>query len=151
MFDSIGYKSINTSISVEKVNIDTLALLNAEAQQPGYTEEFKKFYRKQGLMTTFLFFIDQQRIITSSFPEVSFEIQDIQAQEKFIYLRAVSRLKNLIINGVPRENFYMKYESFGLLNNDDLYSITIVEPVEDILYSDPEITKWLNNLRIVLK
>jgi hypothetical protein len=151
MFDSLGYKSINTSISVEKVNIDTLALLNAEAQQPGYTEEFKEFYRKQGLMTSFLFFIDQQRIITSRFPEVSFEIQDIQTQENFIYLKAISRLKNLIIDGEQRENFYMKYESFGLLNNDDLYNITIVEPVTDILYSDPEVTKWLNSLKIVLK
>lgn len=151
MFDSLGYKSINTSISVEKVNIDTLALLNAEAQQPGHTEEFKKFHRKQGLMTTFLFFIDQQRIITSKFPEVSFEIQDIQSQDNFIYLKAISQFKNIVINGEKKENFYLKSESFGLLNNNDLYCISIFEPVTDILYSDPEITKWLNSLKIILK
>lgn len=151
MFDSLGYKSINTSISVEKLNIDTLALLNAEAQEPGHTEEFKKFYRKQGLMSTFLFYIDQQRIITSKFPEVSFNIQDIQTQDKFIYLKAMSQFKNAIINGEKKENFYLKSESFGLLNNDDIYCISIFEPVTDILYSDPEITKWLSCLKIIVK
>jgi hypothetical protein len=150
MFDSLGYKSINTSISVEKVNIDTLALLNAEAQESGHTEEFKKFYRKQGLMSTLLFFIDQQRIITSKFPEVTFNIQDIQTQDKFIYLKAISQFKNVTINGEKKENFYLKSESFGLLNNDDIYCISIFEPVTDILYSDPEITKWLSCLKIIV-
>jgi hypothetical protein len=149
--DSLGYGLINTSISVEKANIDTLALLNAEAQQPGHTEEFKKFYRKQGLMSTFLFFIEQQRLITSRFPEVSFEIQDIQSQDKFLYLNAISQLKNIIVNGEHKENFYLKYESFGLLNENDIYIITIVEPVTDPLYSDPEITRWLNSLKIIIK
>jgi hypothetical protein len=151
MFDSLGNKSIITNISIEKVNIDTLALLNAEANKPGHTEEFKKFYRKQGLMSLLLFFIDQQRIITSKFPEVSFDIQDIQTQDKFIYLKAISQFKNVTINGEKKENFYVKSETFGLLNNDDIYNISIVEPVTDILNSDPEITKWLSSLKIIVK
>jgi hypothetical protein len=151
MFDSLGYRSINISISFEKVNIDTLALINAEAQEPWHTEEFKKFYRKQGLMSILLFFIDQQRIITSKFPEVSFNIQDIQTQDRFIYLKAISQFKNVIVNGEKKENFYLKSESFGLLNNDDIYTISIIEPVTDILNSDPEITKWLSSLKIIVK
>jgi hypothetical protein len=150
MVDSLGYRSINTSISFEKVNIDTLAIINAEAQEPGHTEEFKRFYKKQGLMSTLLFFIDQVRVATSSFPEASFEIQDIQAQDDFIYLKAIFLFKNVTINDNKIENFYLKSESFGLLNNNDIYVISIYEPVTDILYSDPEITKWLNNLKIVI-
>jgi hypothetical protein len=73
----------------------------------------------------------------------------MQIQDDFIYLRAISTIKNSIIDDKKLENFYIKSESIGLLKNDNVYLITIVEPVTDILSSDPEITKWLNSLKII--
>jgi hypothetical protein len=150
LFENMEYAAISTSLTVEKLNIDTLATLNAEAQEPGYKEEFKVWAKKQGLSNALLFFIDQQRVGAKLYPETSYEIQDIQIQNDFIYLKAISIVKNAIINEKVLDNFYVKSEAIGLYRNSFLYIITIVEPVTDKMSSDPEITKWLNCLKIII-
>jgi hypothetical protein len=108
LFENLEYAGIETSLAVEKINIDTLTTLNAEAQEPGHKEEFKVWVKKQGLSNTLLYFIDQQRQGAKLYPETSYEIQDIQIQNDFIYLKALSTIKNAIIDNKVLENFYIK-------------------------------------------
>jgi len=149
IYDSLGSQRATTSIAFEKINVDSLAIQNAETQEAGHIEEFKIWYKKEGLVNTLLSFIVQQRAYSYYYKETSFDIQDMQIQDDFIYLRAISTIKNSIIDDKKLENFYIKSESIGLLKNGNVYLITIVEPVTDILSSDPEITKWLNSLKII--
>lgn len=150
IFESKNGIDISTSLGFQKTNVDSLAIMDAEIKEPGHTEEFKKWYKKEGLIICLLTFIDQQTIFAKAYPETSFEIQDIQIQDNFIYSRTITTIKNALINYKKLENFYIKSETIGLLKNNDIYIITIVEPVSDILRSDPEITKWLNCLKIIV-
>ena len=149
VFESTGNLGVMSSIGLEKMNIDSLATMNAEAQEPGHIEEFKIWYKKQGLVNALITFIDQQRIVAKYYPETSFEIQDIRIEDEFIFLKAISIVKNALINDKLMENFYIRSETIGLLNKNIIYVITIVEPITDKLSSNPEITKWLNNLKII--
>jgi hypothetical protein len=150
LFVNANMPLVNTSLQVEKINIDTLAVLNAEARDPDHIEEFKIWAKKQMLSNSILMFIDNQRATAKFFPEMSYEIQDIQVQNDFVYVKAISTIKKQIIDYKTLENFYLKSETIGLYKNNYLYIITIVEPVIDKMSSDPEITKWLNCLKIIV-
>jgi hypothetical protein len=150
LFQSADMMQINTSLQVEKVNLDTLALINAEARDPEHMEEFKIWAKKQALSNMLLMFIDNQRESANYFPEMSYEIESMQTESEFIYVKAISTIKNQIIDGKKLDNFYLKSETIGLYKNNYLFIITLMEPVTEILGNDPEITRWLNSLKIIV-
>lgn len=148
--DSILPFCLNTTLGIEKLHIDSLALQSAEVENSDDIGAHKTWVKKQILSTTLLTFVNQQSLVAKNFPATIFEIQDLRCETNFIYLKSLSTIKNIFVNNTRLSNFYIKSETIGLLCNDYVYVITIVDPLIDKLGNNPEINKWLNNLKIII-
>jgi hypothetical protein len=148
--DSIFPFCLNTTLGIEKFHIDSLALQSAEVENSDDIGAHKTWVKKQILSMTLLTFVNQQSLVAKNFPATIFEIQDLRCEANFIYLKSILTVKNIVVNKTRQTNFYIRSETIGLLCNDYVYVITIVDPLMDKLGSNSEINKWLNNLRIII-
>ena len=149
IFENISVTEFGSIITFQKIHIDSVSTIVTDVIDYKDLEEYKKWYRKHGLVNLIMSLMEQSKTTSKLHKEAVFEIQDIQKQDNFIYLRSITTINNLIVNTRWSNKFYIQTEAIGLLSNNYIYLINIIDPKMDKLSNNPEITKWLHNLRIV--
>lgn len=150
-----GVVKFTPSITFQKASIDSLSKIAYSLEMPDSNNirvkgNYLMEFRSKVFTNLILSFLFQQKSLLNSYDNAVLELLDIQKQNDFIYIRTLTILNNPKVDNKMVEKFYNQTELICLVRNNYLYQIIIQDPKLDRLSINPEITKWLSNLKIII-
>jgi hypothetical protein len=113
-------------------------------------DEFLAEFKSTTFTTLIVNYIYQQMGTLEMYGKAKFELLDIKKENDFLYIKSLIVVENPKINNKVIDKFFIQNEFILLSTNSYLYGIVISYPKFDRLSTNPEITKWLNNLKIII-
>jgi hypothetical protein len=147
----------NDRIMFQRMNIDSLFLFGVALGdlEENLTEraEFEEDMKRSFISSAIFDMIYMANYLSdnaqSENKRLSYEIQNIQKQNNSLYVRIQITFYDLTVKGKLRSKFYYVNEMISWIDTNSIYVLNISSPSFEKLNINPEVSRWLNNFKII--